>query len=122
MFAACHNQFNIVRLLMQYSNQRQHHDKKSMQHWLDANGNNVLHMMVISGLKVCDYSKKNDACNCMQHTVCVSDRCEGAAILLPTRGDLRYCQATNEFSLPFSCILLSSFMVLVIDLLSFMAY
>ncbi|XP_062518238.1 transient receptor potential cation channel subfamily V member 6-like isoform X2 [Corticium candelabrum] len=51
MFAACHNQFNIVRLLMQYSNQRQHHDKKSMQHWLDANGNNVLHMMVISGLK-----------------------------------------------------------------------
>ena len=62
MFAACHNQFNIVRLLMQYSRQRQHPGSKPMQEWQDANGNNVLHMMVISGLKVC-------VCVC----VCVCD-------------------------------------------------
>jgi hypothetical protein len=51
MFAACHSQFNIVRLLMQYSMQRQHPGSKPMQEWQDANGNTVLHMMVISGLK-----------------------------------------------------------------------
>lgn len=52
MFAACHNQFKIVRLLMQYSRQRQHPGSELMQEWHDANGNNVLHMMAISGLKV----------------------------------------------------------------------